>query len=197
MHQQSRLFIDSALKADRTKTVVVTHHLPHCRSIPARFKGDLLSAAYASDLSEVIEMGRPVLWIHGHTHDSCDYTVGDRPDGLGILRSWDARHGVAKLRISILRLTCSGISLTHQLNSLALIRKELWANNPDGLTGRWNWLRYCPYHDHGSAYRTALSSDRRCVRLGYRRNFGLDRGDYHPLRKLDRIRMYRNRVKQG
>jgi Icc-related predicted phosphoesterase len=77
MHQQSRLFIDSALKADRTKTVVVTHHLPHCRSIPARFKGDLLNAAYASDLSEVIEMGRPVLWIHGHTHDSCDYTVGD------------------------------------------------------------------------------------------------------------------------
>jgi hypothetical protein len=76
LHQQSRLFIESALKADATKTVVVTHHLPHRRSIPARFKGDLLNAAYASDLSEVIEAGRPALWIHGHTHDSCDYTVG-------------------------------------------------------------------------------------------------------------------------
>jgi Icc-related predicted phosphoesterase len=77
MHQQSRLFVDSVLKADTIKTVVVTHHLPHARSIPWRFQGDLLNAAYASDLSAVIESGRPALWVHGHTHDSCDYMVGD------------------------------------------------------------------------------------------------------------------------
>jgi len=77
MHQHSLLFIDSALKADPIKTVVVTHHLPHARSVPARFKGDLLNAAYASDLSGVIDAGRPALWIHGHTHESCDYIVGD------------------------------------------------------------------------------------------------------------------------
>jgi len=77
IHQQSRLFIDSALKADSIKTVVVTHHLPHARSIPLRFQGDLLNAAYASDLSGVIKSGRPALWVHGHTHDSCDYMVGD------------------------------------------------------------------------------------------------------------------------
>jgi Icc-related predicted phosphoesterase len=76
MHQESRLFLDSVLKADRSKTVVVTHHLPHARSIPSRFKGDWLNAAYASDLSKVIEDGRPALWVHGHTHDSCDYQVG-------------------------------------------------------------------------------------------------------------------------
>ncbi|TPL02545.1 phosphatase [Mesorhizobium sp. B2-4-14] len=76
MHQQSRLFIDSALKADPIKTIVVTHHLPHAKSIPSRFRGDLLNAAFASDLSEVIEDGRPALWVHGHTHDSCDYQVG-------------------------------------------------------------------------------------------------------------------------
>jgi Icc-related predicted phosphoesterase len=77
MHQRSRLFIASALKADPIKTVVVTYHLPHARSIPSRFQGDLLNAAYASDLSEVIEAGRPALWVHGHTHESCDYRVGD------------------------------------------------------------------------------------------------------------------------
>ena len=77
MHQQSCLFIDSALKADPIKTVVVTHHLPHVRSIPSKFQGDLLNAAYASDLSGVIAGGRPPLWVHGHTHDSCDYMVGD------------------------------------------------------------------------------------------------------------------------
>ncbi|MBZ9763308.1 metallophosphoesterase [Mesorhizobium sp. CA8] len=77
LHQQSRLFIDSSLRADPTKTVVVTHHLPHASSIPPRLKGDLLNAAYASDLCSVIEVGKPALWVHGHTHDSCDYTVGD------------------------------------------------------------------------------------------------------------------------
>lgn len=77
MHQDSRRFIDTALKADRIATVVVTHHLPHAKSIPSRFKGDLLNAAYASDLTETIESAHPTLWVHGHTHDSCDYTVGD------------------------------------------------------------------------------------------------------------------------
>ncbi|MCA0058046.1 metallophosphoesterase [Mesorhizobium sp. B261B1A] len=76
MHQDSRQFIDSALKADPIETVVVTHHLPHARSIPPRFKGDLLNAAFASDLSNVIEDGHPALWVHGHTHDSCDYEIG-------------------------------------------------------------------------------------------------------------------------
>lgn len=75
MHQESRLFIDTALKADPIKTVVVTHHLPHARSIASRFKGDWLNAAYASDLSKIIEDGRPALWVHGHTHDSCDYQM--------------------------------------------------------------------------------------------------------------------------
>lgn len=77
MHERSRRFIDTALKADPIKTVVVTHHLPHALSIPPRFKGDLLNAAFASDLCDVIEAGRPALWVHGHTHDSCNYTVGD------------------------------------------------------------------------------------------------------------------------
>jgi Icc-related predicted phosphoesterase len=36
----------------------------------------MLNAAYASDLSDVIEQGRPALWLHGHTHDSCGYQVG-------------------------------------------------------------------------------------------------------------------------
>lgn len=77
MHYGSRQFIESAFRADSIPTVVVTHHLPHPRSIPERFNGDLLNAAYASDLTELIEFGRPALWAHGHTHDSCDYLVGD------------------------------------------------------------------------------------------------------------------------
>ncbi len=76
MHQDSRRFIEAALRNDAVPTVVVTHHLPHPRSVPARFKGDLLNAAYASDLSSVMEAGQPMLWVHGHTHDSCEYRIG-------------------------------------------------------------------------------------------------------------------------
>lgn len=77
MHMDSRRFIETALKSDSIPTVVVTHHLPHPTSIPMKFKGDLLNAAYASDLSQIIEKRQPVLWIHGHTHDSRDYLVGN------------------------------------------------------------------------------------------------------------------------
>ncbi|WP_322414438.1 metallophosphoesterase family protein [Mesorhizobium huakuii] len=68
MHQDSRQFIDTALKADRIATVVVTHHLPHAKSIPSIFEGDLLNAAFASDLSEVIESGRPALGVARDIH---------------------------------------------------------------------------------------------------------------------------------
>jgi predicted phosphodiesterase len=54
------------------KTVVVTHHLPHKGSINSQFHGSPLNPAFASDLSEIVRP--PVsLWIHGHTHCSCDF----------------------------------------------------------------------------------------------------------------------------
>lgn len=77
LHQESRQFIESALASGDTPTVVVTHHLPHAMSVPTRFKRDLINAAYASDLSAMIEAGRPALWVHGHTHDSCEYLLGE------------------------------------------------------------------------------------------------------------------------
>jgi predicted phosphodiesterase len=55
-------------------TVVVSHHLPHPLSIHARYRGSCLNPAFASDLSRLL---RPpvALWIHGHTHESCDYVL--------------------------------------------------------------------------------------------------------------------------
>jgi Icc-related predicted phosphoesterase len=53
--------------------VVVTHHAPHPNSVHPRFAGNAINAAFVSDLGAA--MGSAVLWIHGHTHDSFDYTV--------------------------------------------------------------------------------------------------------------------------
>ena len=57
-------------------TVVVTHHLPSMRSVAERYREDLVTAAFASHLDEIIERYQPELWLHGHTHDACDYFIG-------------------------------------------------------------------------------------------------------------------------
>jgi predicted phosphodiesterase len=56
-------------------TVVVTHHAPSPQSLHPRFANMPLSACFVSDVEYLMGKNRVVLWIHGHTHDSFDYTV--------------------------------------------------------------------------------------------------------------------------
>jgi predicted phosphodiesterase len=56
-------------------TVVITHHAPSTRSIHPRFAGSLLNACFISDLERLMDGTRACLWVHGHTHDSFDYTI--------------------------------------------------------------------------------------------------------------------------
>ena len=57
-------------------TVVVAHHDPHRQSLAPRFATEWVSTAYLSALpASFLEV--PVLWVHGHTHSSHDYRVGN------------------------------------------------------------------------------------------------------------------------
>ncbi|MBL8319530.1 MAG: metallophosphoesterase [Burkholderiaceae bacterium] len=56
-------------------TVVVTHHAPSCGSIHPRYAGSPLNASFVSDAEHMLGAERVRLWIHGHTHDSFDYTL--------------------------------------------------------------------------------------------------------------------------
>ena len=56
-------------------TVVITHHAPSRRSIHPRFADSLLNACFVSDAEHLLQGSRVQLWIHGHTHDSFDYTA--------------------------------------------------------------------------------------------------------------------------
>lgn len=77
-HMQDRSVIESTLMETRKKPlVVVTHHLPSPRSLPDGKREKLLSAAYASDLEDMILAGKPDLWIHGHVHERRDYHIGE------------------------------------------------------------------------------------------------------------------------
>lgn len=77
LYHASRRYLEAELsKTFDGPTVVVTHFLPHRKSIAKRFTGSPLNPAFCSDMSALIEETQPVLWIHGHSHDSCDYLVG-------------------------------------------------------------------------------------------------------------------------
>jgi predicted phosphodiesterase len=56
-------------------TVVVTHHAPSTKSVHPRFDGSPLNACFVSAAEHLMGGERAQLWIHGHTHDSFDYTV--------------------------------------------------------------------------------------------------------------------------
>lgn len=75
LHFASRGWLQRELaKPFAGKTVVITHHLPHVRSIDPQFDGDVLNPAFVSHLPELV--CAPVdLWIHGHTHVSLDYAI--------------------------------------------------------------------------------------------------------------------------
>ncbi|MCO4054229.1 MAG: metallophosphoesterase [Bosea sp.] len=78
LHQRAKLDIESHLvQRHDGPIVVVTHHAPHLHSIHRDHRAALLSAAYASDLSELITRAGPNLWVHGHTHLAVDYTIAN------------------------------------------------------------------------------------------------------------------------
>lgn len=77
LHLSSCRFIEGVLARPHDgPTVVVSHHAPHPGSVAQRYRGDPLTPAFVSDLSDLMARGRPDLWVHGHTHTSFDYRVG-------------------------------------------------------------------------------------------------------------------------
>ena len=89
---ESRRYIESELrKSFDGKTVVVTHHLPSLRSVAARFRNNALTAAFASDCDDLLALGAD-LWVHGHTHDSSDYTA-DKTRVVCNPRGYPSRYG--------------------------------------------------------------------------------------------------------
>lgn len=76
-HQESLAWLRAELpRGDADKTVVVTHHFPHQRSCAPQWANDPVTAIFGSKLPVDVLLGA-TFWIHGHTHDSCDYRLGD------------------------------------------------------------------------------------------------------------------------
>ena len=73
------LNLDNAALSERlgaksiSKRVVVTHHLPSARSVHIQHARSRVVAAYASRIDDTVKLAD--LWVHGHTHESCDYEI--------------------------------------------------------------------------------------------------------------------------
>jgi len=93
MFETSVNFIDRVLSEHfNGPRVVVTHHLPSAESLDTRYYNSGLDPAFASDLNWLIEKHHPDIWVHGHTHLSCDYVVG-RTRVICNPRGYDWGHG--------------------------------------------------------------------------------------------------------
>src|SRR5690606_28638686 len=59
-------------------TVVISHHSCSIQSIHPRFANNLYNCFFCDPLDkDIVLTWKPKLWIHGHTHDSFDYILGD------------------------------------------------------------------------------------------------------------------------
>jgi predicted phosphodiesterase len=77
-HEASRRWLEQALAGSNAEhTIVVTHHAPSGRAIPPFHAGELLNAAFASPLDEMVARSGVPLWIYGHTHCSDHFRIGE------------------------------------------------------------------------------------------------------------------------
>jgi predicted phosphodiesterase len=75
-HRRSLNWLESRLAEPFFgKTVVITHHAPSALSIADN--SELIAASYGSSLEDLIRANPIHLWIHGHTHNCVDYTIGE------------------------------------------------------------------------------------------------------------------------
>lgn len=72
-NERAVLFLEQHVTSE---TIVVTHHLPSIHSIHQKWRSSLLNCFFLCDMQRLIETTQPPLWIHGHTHESMDFTIG-------------------------------------------------------------------------------------------------------------------------
>ncbi|GGG96427.1 metallophosphoesterase [Pedobacter zeae] len=78
IHKISKNWLQKSLEESiGYKNVVITHHAPSVRSLPSLYINDPISAAYASDLEDLIIKYHPSYWIHGHIHTPARYRIGE------------------------------------------------------------------------------------------------------------------------
>jgi predicted phosphodiesterase len=103
VYEQNAAFEKALITHVKADDVVVTHHLPAFDSVPARFARSAINAFFVCDMAAHLRERQPKLWIHGHSHDRCDYVLGKTrvianplgyPNELRSLEAFEPAFGV-------------------------------------------------------------------------------------------------------
>lgn len=60
----------------RSGDFVITHHLPTRRSIADKYVNHPLNCYFVGNVEDIVRDAGARYWVHGHTHESCDYIFG-------------------------------------------------------------------------------------------------------------------------
>ena len=68
-------FLKKNIKRD---DIVITHHIPTPLSVSKEYTDSILNQYFLCDVqAELIDKKQPKMWVHGHTHTSFDYHIGE------------------------------------------------------------------------------------------------------------------------
>jgi len=71
MHSACKDFLNQSITERRTKKcIAITHHVPTLFNYPEKYRGDVLNAGFATELSALIEASEVDYWIFGHHHQN-------------------------------------------------------------------------------------------------------------------------------
>lgn len=76
VERENRAFRDGLNAADNID-VVISHHLPSYKCVPAQYARSSLNRFYVSDCEDLIMKKQPKLWVCGHSHGPCDVMIGN------------------------------------------------------------------------------------------------------------------------
>jgi predicted MPP superfamily phosphohydrolase len=79
VYQENRRALEFLERELPKAGVVVTHHLPHQRSVSKQYAGSLLNPYFVCEVPALRapeRLGKKI-WVHGHTHDSQRYRLGE------------------------------------------------------------------------------------------------------------------------
>lgn len=76
VYKQNELTVKNLEQNLQEGDVVVTHHLPSYKSVHPKFQDSGLNRFFVCDVEQLILDKQPKLWVHGHTHEGVDYTLG-------------------------------------------------------------------------------------------------------------------------
>ena len=62
---------------DNKKRIIITHFLPSYKSVSIKYIGNENNDMFASNLDDIINHYDIKMWIHGHTHETLDYNIGN------------------------------------------------------------------------------------------------------------------------